>query len=94
LSYCANLKMEAERSSESSVKFSQTVLRYIVKYGTLHGHRCVILKSNIYRKNVNVPKGKNLGLYLPANILKHSTISREAGTRSDTQNIVIVYAVC
>jgi hypothetical protein len=43
--YYSTLKMEAIRSSETSVDFQRTTLRYIPEDGTHHSHRCENLKS-------------------------------------------------
>jgi hypothetical protein len=40
------MKMEAGRSSETSVNFYRTTRRYIPEDGTLHKHRCDNLKYN------------------------------------------------
>jgi hypothetical protein len=45
LVYSSTLKMEVTRSSETSVDFQRTTRRYIPQDGTLHSHRCEILKS-------------------------------------------------
>jgi hypothetical protein len=47
LAYSYNLKIEAIRSSETSVDFQRTTRRYIPEYSTLHNHRCENLKSYI-----------------------------------------------
>jgi hypothetical protein len=43
--YSSTLKMDAKYSSEKSVVFQRTTLRYIPEDSTLHNHRCESLKS-------------------------------------------------
>jgi hypothetical protein len=45
LAYSLTLKMEAISSSEPSVKFQRTMLRYIPEDRILHNHRCENLVS-------------------------------------------------
>jgi hypothetical protein len=45
----STLKMEATRSSETSVQFTRATRRHIPEDGILHSHRCENLKSYIIK---------------------------------------------